>query len=153
MAAFWVWAFSPWKPDSLVDRLDSDGFATVALPRCEQMLAELDALPNAQTIESPQERADLVVSGNAVISSMVTDLRSMASGGPADRALLDAWFADWDRYLADRDRHVDRLRSAELDDDLRFRLTALPGGRGVDVRIDGFALINHIEACSTPGDV
>ncbi len=153
MAVFWVWAFSPWKPDSDVDRLTSDDFGELARPRCQTMLDELADLPNPADVTTPAERADLLVLQNAVVAQLVVDLRVLPLGSADDAFLLESWFADWDQYLADRDRHVDRLRTAQDGDDLRFRLTALNGGRGVDARIDGFATINRMVVCSTPGDV
>lgn len=153
MAVFWVWAFSPWKPESNVDRLSSDDFGELARPRCQAMLDELGALPNPADVTTPAERADLLVLQNAVVDQFVADLRALPHGPADDAFLLDSWFADWDQYMADRERHVERLRTAQDGDDLRFRLTAIDGGRGVDARIDGFATINRMVVCSTPGDI
>jgi hypothetical protein len=153
MVVFWVWAFSPWKPDSNVDRLSTDAFADLARPVCQTMLDDLRAVGNAADVTTPQERADLLVLQNEVVAQFVTDLRALPRGGPDDAFLLESWFADWDLYLSDRERHVERLRTGDEDDDLRFRLTAIDGGRGVDARIDGFATANRMEECATPGDV
>lgn len=153
IAGFWIWAFSPWRPDSNVDRLSDDTYVDLAIPICQDMLDRLAALPSGRDADSPQQRAEQLVEANLVVADTVDRLRAAITGPPDDVDLLTRWIADWELYLGDRDHHVERLEGAGPGDDTRFRLTEIPGGRGVDARIDGFATVNGMEECFTPGDV
>lgn len=157
MIAMWGWIFLFASRDN-PDRLATRAFAETAESICAPVQEQIDTLPRATAATSPAERAEQVAAGSELTGSMVDALRDEAATvtDPDDRRLLDAWFDDWDTYLGDRQRFVDRLRAAtpQTDrDDLRFTLSEKARGGVYTRTIDGFANVNDMTSCRVPLDV
>jgi len=167
---FWVWAFSPWARSENPARLDDRDFVAWAEQRCSETQDTVNALPTAREAQSRPARAAQVDSGTALVETLLADLRQRSESqtlqasttsqsnpsGPSDSELLDAWFADWDRYIEDRYRHSQRLRDASADTpdrELRFLLVEVTEGSTYTERMDGFARLNNMDSCQIPGDV
>ncbi len=153
---FWVWAFSPWTPRDNPDRLDDPAFARAAEPVCADAQAAIGELPGPFDGITPAERADQIEAGTLVVEDLLTRLEELAPLAPAghDADLVARWLADWNTYLDDRWRHVERLRAATPDTperDLRFLVSGELGP--VNARMDAFARLNRMDSCQTPGDV
>ncbi|NNE75174.1 MAG: hypothetical protein HKN26_16025 [Acidimicrobiales bacterium] len=152
---FWAWAFSglvnfPWAPSEVnVDEMGDQVLVTRADAACEVAQDRIDVLPRANTVGSPAERADLVVLGNEIIVELLRELRTLTADNADDQFSYDEWLDDWDIYLSDRERHVERLRT---EGDVRFRLTDV-GTQHLTNGIDGFARVNDMDNCEVPRDL
>lgn len=146
----WVYALFVYDPGRLVDELADRRFPTAAEKVCAAAIEELDRLPAANTAGSAAERAVVVEEANAILTAMVTDLQPLAPGGDGVEAeAVREWLGDWERHLEDR---RDYARSLREDPDARFT-ESVKGTRQLSRAIDGFAEVNRMESCSTPGDV
>jgi hypothetical protein len=152
IAAFWVYAFSPWAPDDKADGLQDRSFVETANARCRTTMDQLNALPPARDAENPTARAEVVDESNVLLTSMVADLRTAGADAVGrDRTLLDLWFADWDAYIVARARYADNLR-ASGDKGAVFTVPARNGGQ-ITQTMEGFIKANEIYDCAVPEDV
>jgi hypothetical protein len=151
IAAFWIYAFSPWAPDDKADALADRALVDVVNARCRVGFDQLDALPRANQAATPAERAAILDDANAVVARTVDGLRADAAGATGrDRELLDLWLADWDAYLASRERYADELRGG--DESAEFTVPARDGGQ-ITQTMDGFSRTNDLAECLVPLDV
>jgi hypothetical protein len=151
IAAFWVWAFSPWAPDQKADGLADKTLVADANAHCKAANERIDALPRAMDSPTPAERAEVVDQATVYLAEMVTQLRQDASGATGrDRELLDQWFTDWDTYVQRREAYADELRANE--DGAVFTVPARNGGQ-ITETMDGFSRTNDLYDCLVPLDV
>lgn len=151
MALFWIWILAGGPRKANPDRLDDRAYASQAEQRCQVLLRELKALPQAQAIDSATERADVLDRATAMATSTVDDLEAAAPRTGDDRVRLEGWLGDWRQYLGDRTDFATRLRA---DPDARFFVSENERLRDpVDKTIEVFADVNDMPSCATPGDV
>ncbi len=150
--AFWVWAFGPWVSRENPDRLENRAFPERAEVICRNANDAIDALPEARTATSPQDRAPVVEQANDILAAMVDDLRAApeATANPDDAVLIGLWLDDYETFVEDRREHAAKLAAGE---DVQLSVTAIPEVGPIDGRIDGFARVNDMEACEVPLDV
>jgi hypothetical protein len=149
--AFWLFAFSPWARDifQAPDQIADETLVAALDNRCAAARALLTELPLAQNAASPEERASVLTEANIILGDMAADLAELDGGTNSDQRLVSLWLADWDIYLGDRETHVGRLVT---EGDIRF-LTTEENGVFINERMDGFARVNDLDNCETPGDV
>lgn len=146
----WIYAFFIYDPGLKVDELADRTFPIAAQKVCAAAEARLETLPPANTAKDAVERADVIDSADAILTTMVADLKPLVPEGPDNvRTGLETWLSDWETHIGDRAAYADALRQ---DSDARF-LETRKGRRQVSRAIDGFAEVNRMESCSTPGDV
>ncbi|MCU1499590.1 MAG: hypothetical protein JWM47_3543 [Acidimicrobiales bacterium] len=151
IALFWIWIFAGGPEKANPDRLQDRAYVEQAQQRCEALRTDLDALPQASTAATADERADVVERANRLVQAMVADIEADAPTADGDREVLDRWFDDWHAYLDDRAGYVDALRA---DPDAKFLVTENDELHDtVDRTIEVFADVNDMPACATPGDV
>ncbi len=154
----WVWIYL-FAPRDNPDRLQSRSFAVAAEAVCAPLQARIDALPTGRDVEKVSERNDQIAAGTELTETMVAALKEAYRAHVTDQGdsqILDAWFADWDAYLEDRWRHVDKLHEWGEDatgSDLRFILRERAEGGIYTRRIDGLANVNDMSSCHTPLDL
>ena len=149
MAAFWAWAFI-WSPRGHPDRLDDPAYAEASELRCADARSLIDEVPAAADAVDPADRAAQLAQTNAILVAMVADLRATAPAADTpDGDLVAKWLADWDTYLADRDRYMQRLSEGT---DTIFEVTARDGDQ-ITALLDLFADVNGMASCQSPGDV
>ena len=155
LVAMWIYVLFIGKEQS-PNRFADQEWAKRAEPVCAATTQRLAALPAAATFEEvrPLEealrrRADVVEQATALLAGQLAQLRAQpAPTGPHDGVLLQAWFADWDRYLADRRDHI-----AELAGRPRRALRRERGNGGpISDRMDSFATLNGMPSCVVPAD-
>jgi hypothetical protein len=151
VASFGVWAYAlsglAYRP--LPDLLDDPAFAAAAEPRCAAARAELATLEPAYLAADHRTRAATVRQANAILGSMVADLRAMVGGSDRDRQILGAWLDDWETFLADRAWYADRL----WDDPMARFYQSDVANELLDRRITRLARTNDMPSCGDPGDV
>lgn len=157
MVLMWGWIYLFASRDN-PDRFDNRAFPTAAEPICSAAEAEIDGLLSPRETTTPAQRSTQVALGTEITEEMVADLKAAASvvTDPVEREILDAWFADWDVYIADRWLHVDRLAAGDettSDRDLAFILSARAEGGIYTRKIDGLANVNDMTSCNVPGDI
>ena len=157
MVAMWGWIYLFASRDN-PDRFAQREFSNAAEPICSAAHGEIDGLLSPRQTTTPAERAVQVALGTKITEQMVADLHAATSvvTDPEEREILDAWFADWDVYIADRWLHVDRLSGADDTTpgrDLAFILSAQAAGGIYTQRIDGLANVNDMASCNVPGDI
>jgi hypothetical protein len=148
----WVYVLFIYDPGLMIDELGDRTFPVAAEQVCAVTVTQLEELPPANLATSADDRADTVERSNAYLLQMVDELRPLTPEGPPDeRAGVEEWLDDWVVYIGDRQQYVDNLRR---DDDARF-LESTKGApnRGITRAINGFAEVNRMESCSTPGDL
>jgi len=154
---FWIWAFliaSPSNPNEL----DTISYGERSEVACAAANAQIDALPSPRDAKTPQARAEQLRTSNRLVEQMVGQLHAEADliAIAADSELVASWLEDYDAYVADRWRYVDKLASAsgsESPKDLAFTLTQRVSGGVYTTRIDTFARANDMPSCQVPGDV
>ena len=149
--AFWLFAFSPWARDifQAPDQIADETYVSALDGRCAAARSLLLELPLAQNATSPVERASALSEANDILTEMANDLAGIDGGTDNDRRLVGLWLDDWGIYLSDRANHVGRLVT---EGDVRF-LTSEVNGVFINERMDGFARVNDLDNCETPGDV
>lgn len=149
MVILWAMAFAGYgkKPD--VDILNDPKFTDAAEKICADMQEQVNALPSAGTAATPEQRAQLVDEGNAIMRTHLSDLEALPADKPETNQPVQLWLADYEQHLSDRARFARRLRTG---DDTPFTETS-HNGKGISRSIDRFARINDMESCKTPDDV
>lgn len=150
LAAFWIWAFSPWAPSDKADGIKDTVFLEQAKSTCGVMQNQLAALPRALESTSADDRAEVIASSGPIIDTMIADLRAAAAGLEGrDRELIDLWLADWDTYNQDRQKYAAALRT---DPESDFIVSQRLDGQ-ITRTMDGFSRVNDLENCLVPLDV
>lgn len=149
--AFWLFAFSPWARDifQAPDQIADETYVASLDGRCAAARSLLTELPLAQNAATPVDRASALSEANEILTLMAADLAEIDGGTDNDRRLVGLWLDDWRIYLGDRESHVGRLIT---EGDVRF-LTSEVNGVFINERMDGFARVNDLDNCETPGDV
>jgi hypothetical protein len=146
----WIWLFAFADPN-VPDELDDESFGPQAQEICEVARQQIDDLGLAQDVETPEERGENVDTANQILEQMVADLRPIAPTNEHDAPLLDAWFADWDTYLQDREEYAADLLAGNENAELLVTARAEGGGQ-ITVTLDHFAEINEMPDCASPLD-
>lgn len=150
MFAMWIWILFIYDPGTLIDELPDQTFPTEAEQICATAIDTISHLPPAEATDDPIERADVIDTANASLSTMLAELAPLAPSEPRSSAeAVDEWLGDWATHLEDRQRYADGLRT-----DPESRFTETPkGSKQISRAIDSFAQVNHMPSCETPGDV
>jgi hypothetical protein len=146
----WAYAYSGRADRPPPDLLDDPVFAQVAEPRCAEARRQLAQLEPAYEAADNVDRARTVDQANAILSSMVADLRSQVSGTDRDRQILGDWLQDWETFLGNRVDYAQRLRQ---DREARFYQSDVVSGEMLDRRLSRMADTNDMSSCGNPGDV
>ncbi|NNC79388.1 MAG: hypothetical protein HKN94_04465 [Acidimicrobiales bacterium] len=149
--AFWLFAFSPWARDIFTapDQLEDESLLADMERLCATTHAEIDALPAASTAATPIDRAIVVNEATVKLENMVVEIGALRTEIADDARLLGLWLDDWQIYIRDRHTHAERLTT---EGDVRF-LNSEDNGIFVHERMDGFARVNNVDSCETPGDI
>jgi hypothetical protein len=150
VVGMWIYAFFIYDPGLKVDELADRTFPAAAERICAASRSDVGALPPANVSRTAAERADVIDSANDRLRAMIAELRTAV---PADEGRvttgINEWLDDWSTYVEDRQAYADGLR---VDPQTRFTET-VKANRQVSRAVDGFAEVNRMESCSTPGDV
>ena len=152
LIAGWIYVLFIYDPGLLIDELADPTFPTRAEEVCAVAKEQLAALPPASQATSAAERGEVVAASNVVLGRMIDQLRPLAPTTPTDAAKgVNEWLDDWGTYINDRQDYAEALA---VDDDARF-LESTKGSdtKGISRAIDGFAKVNKMDSCTTPGDV
>lgn len=155
MLGMWGYIFvyhasGAWRSET-PGRMDDPAFATAAEPLCQAAVRRTEALPEAWESETAAERAEVVATANAELRALVAGLGRIEVSGEGDRAMAEQWIGDWDRYVADREDYVERLRT---DPTARFYVTQSDRDDvQITEAIDRFAAVNQMPSCITPDDL
>lgn len=150
MVGFWAWIFAGGPSRDNPDLLDDRAFVERTHARCQQLRADLRELPNAELLDTPTERADVLDDATAMVADMVANIATDAPAEGADATSVRGWITDWRIYVDNRSTYAERLRS---DPDARLLLDESELGDSVDRTIEVFADVNDMPDCATPGDV
>ena len=155
MVAMWGYvvflAFGPGRQPP-IDRLEDPAFAEAAGPLCADAVTAVEDLPVASETHSAAERAAVLAQANDIFAGMLADLEDLTPLAPAgdQRDRAEAWLADWEVLLEDREAYAEAL---SRDDQAEMLVSEKPGtGRHVTGWVDEFALANKIDDCATPAD-
>jgi hypothetical protein len=150
IALMWAYILLPFsKHPGTPTTLKDTSFTTAAEQACAAAEADIGKLPKAETAQSPEERAVVLIKANAIVAALVKSLEAIEPKTVGDRQFTDQWLADWNSYLASRQAYAQKLAAGEDD---RFAVQA-EGGHPITERMDGFAQINGMPSCQTPLDV
>jgi hypothetical protein len=149
LVGMWIYilAFAAELPPR--NQLADPAFGQAAEPVCKAVRGEVDALPGADTAETPADRAELVRAANRLLAGMLGQLRALAPANGDDATAVGLWLDDWDTYLADREHWATVL---DQGDDEPFLETQVGGGP-MSEAIDDFANVNDMPSCRTTYDL
>jgi len=155
--SFWIWAFAIASPSN-PNELDTVSYGVNSEAVCSVARSTINAMPSPRNAKTPQQRSDQMVESTRIVEDMVAALRTEADSlvDPQDSELVGRWLDDYDAYVADRWRYVDKLSSADGTEsarDLAFTLSPRVSGGVYTTRIDTFARSNRMPSCQVPGDV
>jgi hypothetical protein len=146
-----MWAYALFGRPEVPGRLDDAAFRAAAEQTCARARAALDEVPRSFTARTAAERADLVVRGTDILSTMIDELAAQAPTTEPGRAVVTEWLADWRTYLDDRRDYADRLRT---DPDARFYVSQSDRDkRQITAAVDRLANVNQMTSCTVPDDV
>jgi hypothetical protein len=149
IALMWIYAFFVASSANL-NRVADKAWAARNEQLCASAKAKIDALPPARTAKTPIERANVLDQANGYVADLIDLLKAnKISGSTRDGHLVQLWLADWDLYLSNR-RDYAAVLHKNLD---RAFAVSLRDGTPITERLDGFADINNMVSCETPGDV
>jgi hypothetical protein len=156
LAAMWVYVLFIGK-ESSPNQLGDRTWAERAEPVCAAVALKIGALPPARSFaaiepieEALRQRAAVGQQATDLLAGQLSTLRALpAPTGGTDGKLLDAWFADWDTYLADRQDHIEDWRAGR---DRAFAETEADTGGPISDRMDALATQNRMPSCVVPGD-
>jgi hypothetical protein len=155
LAAMWVYILffaDTTNPNRLADRAWTKQAETI----CKGYTDQIKALPDATTFADIKPKAE-AMRQRAVVGQQATDLlttmvAALRATPPADAVSADAvsrWLADYDTYLGDRHRHLERWAAGE---DPAFAETAV-NNKPISLGMDDFAEANDMASCDVPGDL
>jgi len=155
--SFWIWAFAIASPSN-PNELDTLSYGVNSEAACSVSRATINAMPSPRDAKTPQQRSDQLVKSTKVVEDLVAALRTEADSlvDPEDSELVGRWLEDYDAYIADRWRYVEKLANADGTEsarDLAFTLSPRVSGGVYTTRIDTFARSNKMPSCQVPGDV
>ena len=146
----WVWMLVIYDPGLLIDELEDPAFPEAAEKVCAVALANIEALPPAESARDAAGRAAVVTVANQELAAMLAGLRPLAPTEPPEAAeAVGEWLDDWEGYLADRQQYAEELAR---DPETRFT-ERQKGGKQISRAIDAYAQVNRMTSCETPGDV
>lgn len=146
----WLYAIFIYDPGLLVDELADRTFPKAAESVCAATLAELDQLPRAEETDDPVQRADVIDEANAMLTQMVDRLHFLAPDHPREASeAINEWLGDWKVHIHSRQEYADKLRT---DPNAEF-IETTKGSKQLSRAIDGYAQVNRMNSCQTPGDV
>ena len=148
--ALWAYAFSGVARRTAPDTLADKAFVAAAKPLCAAAQADIAELPSAISAKTAPERAETLEIATSRVEQLGGELRRSLTPESADFDILTRWFADWDRYVANRRAYATTLRT---DSKARFQLDARSTGEGITKAMDNLATVNRMDECATPGDV
>lgn len=146
----WVYAYSGKADRPPPDLLDDPAFAAAAEPICAAALERIQALEPAYQASDNVDRARTVIESNAIVGTMLADLRELPTGGERDGQIVDAWLTDWETFLGNRIDYANRLMD---DPTARFYQSDVVPNEMLDARITRLADTNRMYSCANPGDV
>ncbi|MGI8662699.1 MAG: hypothetical protein ACR2LQ_05740 [Acidimicrobiales bacterium] len=143
----WVYALVLSDPKP-TDSLSDPAFARAAQPICKATVDELRAAGVVDKVAaSPQERASLAASADAVVAAMLERLGSHVPTTNDDGRIVSAWLGDWRAWLEDRATWETMLRTGRDGPfDERQRETGEPNSQA----LDKLASNNHMPDCTIP---
>lgn len=152
LASFGVWgyAYSGAADRPPPDLLDDPAIAAAAEPRCAAAREQLSQLEPAYQAADNLDRAATIDDANAILATMVADLRQLEPAGERDQQIFGDWLGDWETYLGDRADYAHRLRE---DPTARFYQTDVAQNEMLDRRLTRMAETNAMPSCGNPGDV
>lgn len=145
----WTYAFSGLAAKDPPDMLADLAYRQRAEAVCAPARAFVDGLPPAPAATDPIDRSNTLAQANERLGAMVAELRSTSPSGDRDRAIVEQWLGDWDRFLRDR---IDYQQVLATGRDAQFTLT-LKDGENYTKSMDNLATVNDMGSCATPGDV
>ncbi len=157
LVGFWVWVFL-FAPRGNPARLEAEAFTERAEELCSATHVAVDALPSPRETPLPADRAVQVAVATDLTATMISELQAATSliPDPEELEVVERWLDDWDTYLGDRERHYEKLQTADENTsghDLRFTISETASGGAYTTRIAGFANVNHMASCRIPGDI
>jgi hypothetical protein len=156
IAAMWVYVLFIGKAQS-PNKLADETWAQRAEAVCAATAAQVAALPPARAFrdvtpksEALRQRAVVGQQATDLLRTQLDQLRALpAPAGRYDERLLEAWFADWESYLGDRQAHIADWRAGE---DQPFAEGVAAGGGPITDRMDSLAQVNGMPSCEVPLD-
>ncbi|MGI9577569.1 MAG: hypothetical protein ACR2OH_05190 [Microthrixaceae bacterium] len=148
--SMWIYILFIYDPGLLIDELPDKAFPTQAEAICAEAVAQVDALPGAETAADNLERAQVVAEANGYLTEMVAALRPIApTEDPVSAEAVNEWLDDWETHLEDRNEYAERLVT---DETARFT-ESTRAEKQISRAIDSYAQVNSMVSCETPGDV
>ena len=148
----WVYVLFFYDPGLMIDELADRTFPTQAEQVCAAAVDQLSLLEPANLAITAGDRAQTVAESNVILRRMVEDLRPLAPTSPPKVAAgVNEWLDDWNTYIDNREQYAQGLLE---DPDTRFlESTKGTSTRGITRAINGFAEVNEMTSCTTPGDL
>lgn len=136
------------------DRLTDTTFPIAAEAVCAGPVAAIAALPMANEVQSPEQRADLLDHATVELVAMVAELRRIPLPSvDGETGAVSAWLDDWDQYNLDRSEYAAAQRDPSNPRYDKAISVTDRAGFHIDTNIDDFAHVNYMDSCETPDDV
>jgi hypothetical protein len=150
MIILWTFAFIDGSGNESPDLLADTAWAASAEAICAATKAGLPPIPERRDSEAITERVRRLEIENDGLVEMVAALGATRPAVEADRAIVDSWFADWDRHLRERIGYTAAIAAAGVDAVFNG---AADDKTSITERMDIFAATNDMQSCETPDDL
>jgi hypothetical protein len=152
----WVYIFGFAKANN-PDLFPDTAWSARANTTCAATKATINTFPRAGDFkdvkpisEALRQRADVADKVTAELRTMVAALKADPAADEKTTKGLAFWLKDWDTYTNDRDRHAAEWRAGI---DVQFAETPNEKGQPTSYRMDPFAKLNRMPACTIPDDL
>ena len=150
ITVWWIYVFANGSSVEHPDDFDDAAWTTEAEAVCAARQQAILDLPNAASVSTPQERADLVELATAELDQMVRELAALGPPATSKGAeIVPQWLADYEIYLQDRRNWTEVLRTG---DDPPFLISGNADGVRVTDLLGTFAEVNEMRSCAPAGD-
>lgn len=145
---FWVYIFANRSTVPHGDEFNDPDFAARAESICVDYQLAIAEMPNAVSVDTLAERADLVDRATAELEIMVAELDKLDP--PSGESNYELWLGDYQVYIADRDAWAANLRAGV---DEPFVVSEGASGGRVTSLLRNFAEVNAMPSCAPSTDV
>lgn len=147
---FWIYVFSNRDSVDHADEFDDAAWSSAAEAVCVEHQTAIAELPSAASVDTPEQRAELVSQGTAMLEEMLAGLHALGlPSDPKGAETAPHWLDDYELYLQDRRDWTEVLRQG---DDPPFTISGNAQGVRVTDLLETYAEVNAMPSCSPSPD-
>jgi len=150
LCVFWIWAFANRGSIAHPDEFGDAAWRASAEAGCVVRQDAIAALPNPVSVDTPEERGQLVATATAELEAMIEGLHQLGlPDDPQGADTVPRWLGDYELYLQDRRNWTEILLTGQ---DPPFLISGNADGVRVTDLLETFAEVNQMASCAPSPD-